>query len=388
MPLAKLFYFLFFSAAVCLLPFLSLHYQGLGLSGREIGFLIGIVPLVSMVGSSAWSMLSDATGRHRLLFLAAIGGTWLGVFGMSRADSFVTLIPLVLVYAFCSAPIIPLVDNSVLEMVRSGEQGDYGHARVWGAYGWAVGGAVAGILIERSGIQWAFYLYLGLMVLLLLTAVRLPMNVTSAAGGTFWSGLSTFLRDRTWLVFLGAASVVGVGIAIFLNYLFPYAETLGISRGVMGFSLTVATLSEIPFFLYSKRLIQRWGSPLLLAAALLFVALRAFAYVGMTTSWQMLLISLLHGPTFTLMWVAGVAYADRLAAPGLGATAQGLFGGVTMGGGVALGAFIGGFIYDGIGPQAVFIFAGTAALLALIIFVWANWGAMVARLQPAPKAGV
>ena len=384
MSLAKAFYFLFFGAAVCLIPFLSLYYQGLGLSGREIGFLVGIVPLTGMVGSSIWSMASDATGRHRALFLASIVGTWLSVLAMSRMGTFAGLIPFVLLFAFCSSPIIPLVDNSVLDIARTTGQGDYGRTRVWGAYGWAIGGAITGILIERSGIQWAFYGYLALMALLLLVAVPLPMNV-SAVGGRFWGSLRTLLADRAWLLFLAVALVVGMSLSIFLNFLFPYLETLGFSRTIMGFSLTVATISEIPIFLGSKKLLARWGSPLLLAAALLFSAVRAFAYIALTAPWQLLLISLLHGLSFTLMWIAGVAYADRLAPPGLGATAQGVFSGLVMGGGVALGAFAGGFIYDRFSPVAVFYFAGVSAVAALVVFLSANWSLFVAQLQPARR---
>lgn len=381
MLLGKAFYFLFFGAAVCLVPFLSLYYQGLGLPGREIGFLIGIVPLVNMVGSSIWGMLSDATGRHRVLFVSAIIGTWLSVFGMSRADTFLTLIPVVLLYAFFSAPIVPLVDNSVMDWVKEAD-GDYGRIRVWGSYGWAIGGAVTGVLIERSGIMWAFYLYLIIMALLLFVAVPFPMS-SSSVGSKFWGALGTLLSDRAWLLFLGVALVEGMALGTFLNYVFPFAETLGFSRSVMGYSLTVATLSEVPIFLGSKKMLDRWGSLVLLAVSLFFTVLRAFTLAAMSAPWHLLVISVLNGPTFSLMWVAGVAYANRIAPPGMGATAQGVFNGLVMGLGLALGAFAGGAIYDAFSPAAVFIAAGLASLLALLVFVGVNRQAFLAKMRPA-----
>ena len=63
------------------------------------------------------------------------------------------------------------------------------------------------------------------------------------------------------------------------------------------------------------------------------------------------------------MWVAGVSYANEIAPPGMGATAQGLFGGVMMGLGAATGAVIGGMLYDRIGPRNMFVCAAVAVVM-------------------------
>ncbi len=48
----KLFYY---GGMAALTPFLTLHYQGVGLSGKEIGILIGLGPLVHILcGSGAF----------------------------------------------------------------------------------------------------------------------------------------------------------------------------------------------------------------------------------------------------------------------------------------------------------------------------------------------
>lgn len=382
MVVAKAFYFLFFGAMACLVPFLTLYYQDLGLSGREIGFLTGIVPLISMFGAALWGMIADATGRHRLLFLLAIIGTWCSVFLMSNAGSFSILIPIVVIYALCLSPIIPLTDNAVIDQLGEERRGEYGRQRVWGSYGWGLAGALIGVIIAASGLHWAFIAFLALYVPLFLVATRLPMTPYTASSH-FWAELRELLSNHAWLLFLGVALVEGMSLGIFLNYLFLYLAALGTSPTIMGLTLTMATISEIPVFLYSQRLLARWSAPFLLALSMVFTVIRAFAYAGMTDPWQVLLISLLHGPTFALMWVAGVAYAAEIAPPGLGATAQGVFSGVVMGLGSALGAFSGGILYDAFGPKSVFYFAGFAALAATVIFVFVNRSTFGKQLQPA-----
>jgi MFS transporter, PPP family, 3-phenylpropionic acid transporter len=75
-------------------------------------------------------------------------------------------------------------------------------------------------------------------------------------------------------------------------------------------------------------------------------------------------LQLLHGPSFAVMWISGVALARRLAPPGLGATAQGLFSSVGTGLGGAVGAVAGGWIFGAIGPAGAF---QTAALVLAVV---------------------
>ncbi|NJN53670.1 MAG: MFS transporter, partial [Anaerolineae bacterium] len=332
---AKAFYFLFFGAGACLIPFLTLHYQDLGLSGQQIGLLTGIVPLITMVAASVWGALADATHKHHLLLLAAIAGLWLSIAAMTRVHTFTALIPLVSLYAIFIAPIVPLVDNSV--MAGLGEQrAEYGRVRVWGSYGWGIAALIIGVMIEAQGLSIAFTVYLLLLLVLFIIGVRLPVQA-GQMGDSVRHGLGLLLGNRRWLLFMAVALVEGMTLGIFLNYLFLYLEEMGASSTLMGLSLTFATLSEIPVFLYSRRLLARWGAPFVLMLSMVGTVIRAFAYVFMTAPWQVLPISLLHGPTFAAMWAAGVAYADESAPPGLGATAQGLFSSVVFGLGAALG---------------------------------------------------
>jgi MFS family permease len=194
------------------------------------------------------------------------------------------------------------------------------------------------------------------------------------------TGLRVLLRNGRWLLFLAVALVEGMSLGIFLNYLFLYLAEMGASSIIMSWSLTLATVSEIPVFLYSRRLLARWGSPFVLMLSLAITVIRAFAYVFMTAPWQVLPISLLHGPSFAAMWAAGVAYADETAPLGLGSTAQGMFGSAVFGLGAALGAFSGGYLYDTVGAVATFQWAGWASLVALLLFVWMNRRSFVRQL--------
>ncbi|MCP4360918.1 MAG: MFS transporter [Chloroflexi bacterium] len=380
---SKTFYFLFFAAGAALIPFLTLHYQALGLTGQQIGFLTGIAPLITLVAAPAWGAAADATHKHHLLLLVAIGGLWLSIFALSRATTFTALIPIVCLYAIFFAPIVPLVDNSVITNLGA-RKGEYGRIRVWGSYGWGIAAAVIGIIIQQSGLSWTFTVYLLLTMALLLVGIRLPVRSISMRG-TVWQGIRVLLGNGRWLLFLAVALVEGMSLGIFLNYLFLHLREMGASGTIMGLSLTIATASEIPIFLYSRKLLTRWGTPALLAISLGGTIVRAFAYAAMSAPWQVLPISLLHGPTFAVMWTAGVAYADELAPPGLGATAQGMFSSAVFGLGAGLGAFSGGILYDAYGGAVTFQWIGWVAMATLFIFIWANRSAFKSPLPKSPN---
>jgi len=361
----KVFYFFYFAAAASLMPFLALYYQQAGLSGRQIGLLTGVPPLVMLLSASLWGGLADVTRQHHLLLPLAIGGTLASVLALSLTTVFHWLIPIVVVYALFAAPIIPLVDNAVLDLL--GERKDqYGKQRLWGAVGWGTVAPVAGLLVERTDLRWAFYSYIILMFGGLVASLRLPIH-RAGIRVQFWKGFRLLLTNWQWVSFLITAFIGGLSLSFILNFLFLHLKSLGASETLMGLSLTAATISELPVWFFSNRLLNRWGTKGLLALSLLACCVQAFSYSFIRVPWLALLIQLLHGPSFSAMWAAGVSYATEIAPEGLGATAQGLFSGVVMGLRSAFGALIGGLLYDALGAASMFRWGGVATLLALIL---------------------
>ncbi|MFN2138580.1 MAG: MFS transporter [Candidatus Promineifilaceae bacterium] len=379
MAFGKAIYFLYYGGLACVIPFLTLYYSDLGLSGRQIGVLTGLVPLIGTLSSPIWGMAADASGRHRITFLLALGGTWTSVLLIMRAGSFLALVPAVILYAVCSAPNMPLVDDAVVAFLGEERRGEYGRVRVWGSYGWGLAAALIGVAIAASGLQAGFYGFLVIFLVLIPIASRLPMNL-SERSANFFGELRVLLKNSSWLLFIAVSMVIGASIGIFLNYLFPYLESLGTSAQTMGLTLTLATISEIPIFIFSRQLLNRWSAPFLLTLALVGTVLRSLAYGLMTAPWQVLPISLLHGPTFALMWIAGVSYSAAVAPPGLGATAQAVFSGLTMGLGAALGSLAGGFIYEAYGPVSLYYSIALVTVVATVVFILANRKSVAAGL--------
>jgi PPP family 3-phenylpropionic acid transporter len=378
----KAYYLLYYGAAATLIPYLPIYYQSIGLSGKEIGLLVAIPPLVMLVGAPLWGGLADATRQHKRLLMLAIALALICVAALSLISRFVLFIPVVAAYALFIAPVTPLVDNTVMEML--GEQrGKYGKQRLWGAVGWGIAAPLVGWLVESRGLHWTFFCYIGLMTAGLLVIWFLPVRQTSIAS-KFWQGLRSLLRNWQWVIFLLLVFIGGTILSIISSFLFLFLSDMDASKTLMGLSLTIATISELPVLFFSEHLLKRWKARELLTFALLISVVRSLAYSFIHTPGWVLLIQLLHGPSFSAMWVAGVSYANEIAPKGMGATAQGLFSGVQLGLAGTFGGLVGGLLYENLGAGMMFRWVGMVGFAAVVLFLML--GLTASRLPGATQA--
>lgn len=360
-------YFFFYAALAYLISYLTLYYQSLGLSGLEIGLLSAVTPLIGWVAGPFWGAIADITHRHKRILILSFAATIVAVLLLSTARSYGWLILFVAAYAFFNAPIIPLVDNSVVELL-GGRRQEYGRQRVWGTYGWGLASLTGGWMLQRFGFPVIFYGFAFLMGFGLLAAARFPVSEAPIAM-KFSRNILQLLTNRRWLLFLALVMVLGAGMAMIGNYFSIYLTNLGAPIFWIGVAYTLATISEIPALFYSNLLIRRFGLVGLLVIGGSAFGLRALAFSFATEPWQPLALQLAHGLTFALVLVAGVEYASQIAPPGLGATAQGLFSGVFNGLGYAIGGLVGGILLDKVGVQGMYRVAGVSALLAVGLFL-------------------
>jgi len=361
------YYFLFYGAYSVLLPFLAIFYKAQGLTGGQIGLLASISPIIAFFGAPLWTSAADASHRHKLaamLSMLGVAGTCLIIPGIA---SFGGLLLMISLYAFFGAPTVALVDSAVLAQL--GDHKDrYGRIRLWGTVGYGVIAPFAGTLIGRLGLQWAFWGYAILMLGGLLLITQIPFR-QSRSNSPFWGGIRILFANRPWMLFLVMVFIAGIGNATINNYLFVYMQSLGASNTLMGFALTVSTLSEIPAMFFSDRLLRRFGARGMLIIAMTTIGLRLICYSLTIQPWVVLVIQLCHGLTFAAIYTAGVHYADQVASPGMKATTQGMFNGTLMGFGAAAGGFLGGILLDSFSPGGMYAFIGTLVLVGLIAFL-------------------
>jgi PPP family 3-phenylpropionic acid transporter len=363
----SIYYFLYYGALSVLFPYLALFYQSQGLTGGQIGLLTAVSPLIAFFGAPLWTGAADATHRHKLVALLSTLGVVIATFIFPRVASFGGLILMISLWALFYAPTGPLADSAVLALLGDRRE-RYGRVRLWGTIGYGIMAPVAGNLIGRLGLNWAFWGYAILMLAGLLVIIPIPFR-QGHSGGSFRGEMRSIFANQPWMLFLVMVFIAGIGMATINNYLFVYMQSLGASKTLMGFALTVSTLSEIPAMFFSDRLLRRFGARGMLVIAMTTIGLRLACYALTTQPWVVLIIQLCHGLTFAAIFTAGVHFAGQIAPPGMQATTQGMFSGMLMGFGSAAGGLLGGLLLDRFSPGGMYAVVGALVLGGLMVFL-------------------
>jgi PPP family 3-phenylpropionic acid transporter len=358
---------LLFASGACVFPFFVLYYQSLGFSGTQIGLLTGITPLITLVCAPLWTNLADRTQQHRRLMSVLILASAATVFAFPLARAFLPIVLVAVTYNAFAAPVMSFSDSATMAMLE-GRKALYGRVRLGGTFGFGLAALVSGVLVQNYGLRYAFWTGGALQLVALLASQKLrhrPAKASEAKAGR----VTVLLADRRWLPFLLLAFAGGLAAAVANTYLFPYMKELGASEATMGLALTLGTLSEVPIFFFGNRLIRRFGAFGLLVLAMLLTGARLVLFVFSTTPNSVLVLQLLSGLTFPPMWVAGVAYADEHAPPGMGATAQGLFSAMVFGFGAAIGGFSAGPLLENLGGRGMFLVFGLTVMVVVVVGV-------------------
>ena len=362
----KVFYFFYYVALAAISPYLSLYYRSLGFGGREIGILTALPPLVTMICGPLWSVAADRHGAYRFILIFTSAGALALGYAISLVKGFPTLILIVALYAVFRSPIVALADSAVLKLLGSQKE-RYGGQRLWGAIGWGLASPFVGELTDRFGLQSAFNAYAVLAFASLICTLLLPAS-QAEKNQPDMRHLRLIFFQPVWLVFLAAMLLAGMGAAANSNYLFLRMEDQGASRSLMGLALSVSSVSEIVVFALAGKMLHAWGARRLILLAMAASSIRLLLYALIQTPVLILPVQMLHGLAFSLLWTAGVTYADSLAPPGLSATAQAVFGAVGSGLASACGSLLAGSMYDKAGSTAVFLLASLLVASGFAIF--------------------
>src|SRR5207248_9556471 len=88
-----LFWFVHMGSLGIFFPYFSLYLkENAGLSGTQLGWILAIVPLVSIITQPLWGQVADRTGaRSRIVAFLSVGSA-LGYLWLAGANGFVAIV--------------------------------------------------------------------------------------------------------------------------------------------------------------------------------------------------------------------------------------------------------------------------------------------------------
>ena len=361
-------------------PFLPVYMSYLGLSVLQTGIIRGIEPFLYFLIAPLWGILCDKYSKHREVLLGTMAvssvlycctyfvprvadtRTWTALTnstpvvglnvkysstpwvmmtsGLSKRNVssslgnqqiMIFIIMMIIIFTakslFCTT--CSLLDAVTMALTKE-HRSDYGKQRLWGAVSWGLFAVISGAAVDacvkscptRYIYAPAFGLYALFTTLSVLTAFKMTFQTHQSPSESISGNIGLLLRNPEILVFLLLQFVVGANLGAISTYLFLLLQELHGPHSLMGLTLTVSCVSEVPFMYFSSRIIQCFGHKSIFYLCLVCYAVRCGCYSILRNPWFVLPVELLHGICYGAFWPASTSYCNLVAPQGMEATVQ------------------------------------------------------------------
>ncbi|TVR01933.1 MAG: MFS transporter [Spirochaetaceae bacterium] len=390
------------SIEVFLVPFLIRS----GLSPTQAGYVMSAIFLVSIVSQPLWGLLCDRSGRHRAIVAGCLtaGGIVVLVIPVVAA-SFLAVVGLGMLYSATANSMPGIMDSWIMRERSLHGKVNYGVARAMGSLGYALTSVVMGRIYDRVGLGLNFPVY----AIFVLSAVFVALTVRTSGrtvdsnsghadatprtafpkhdapapldergGGAELipavhdTGVATLARavlaNREYLWFLVATTGVIIALRATMTFLPLLIYSVGGTNAHVGLANSVSAGSEIPFMIAAAFLVKRFRPRTVLLASMFVFVIRVglLAFVGSPV--QLVLVQLLHGPSFGVFLPSAIYFIDRIAPVQFKTAFQTLAPAVFFGIGSVVGSSIGGAMVDQIGLLSLYRTAPALILVSAMLF--------------------
>lgn len=380
-PRLAVFYGAVFGAVGIQLPFWPVWLEARGLDAGAIGLVLaaGLWARVAFNPVAAW--IADRSGERRRVMVGLAAGAVVAVALFALAHGFWPILALTALTAACFTALMPLGDNLTMLHARRGAV-DYGRVRLWGSLTFVLAAVLGGRLLGWGGADVILVLLVGTYALVLLACLSLPETGPEAAerhGPVLPSGARRLLADPRFLLLLAGAGLIQASHSAYYAFATLHWRAAGHGEATIGWLWAEGVVAEVALFACAGALLRRVDARRLLVLAGLLTAAR-WALTGLSTDLALLLlVQTLHAASFAATHLAAVHEIQRLAPPGLSATAQGLYAAYGTGALVGLTMPVTGWLYGAFG-------GGAFHAMAVMALIGAGFAALLAS-RPGDQAG-
>jgi MFS transporter, PPP family, 3-phenylpropionic acid transporter len=377
----KILYFLAGLSGTSWGRYSAIFYVACGLTPFQIGAIGCTIPFVRLVAQPIWGVVSDKLRNRKAVYLFTTTLNTLSILTLSISevsDAFWKIIVVAIVTASFVAG--GILDAYALEILKEqGQVSDYGKIRLWTAVSWGGGTSIMGFVIDKYGFSMMFIIFGSFQVINFLIMAWCIPNVTDAEKEALENNekapeikyllRALFCSPRIcFLLFLIA--IFGAGFGVVGRLLFVYLlDEFNATKLLCGLTVGATVVFEIPIFYYGKEVLDYLGPSNMMIIAMVSFIIRMFGYTWLTKStlYYILLLELLHGLTFAMMWTATVDISSKIAPKGWKTATMTIISAFLscLGGGV--GALAGGYVAQRYSFK--FLFHATGYLFSAVLVV-------------------
>ncbi len=359
------------------IPFLSTFYATKGINSVEIGILLTISPVASILIQPLWAMFSDRLNKRKFFLALVVLGSALTIFSYYLGNTFTTYFIATALVSLFSTAILPLSDAITIR--EAGKYHfDFARIRMGGTIGYAFMVTITGWILRVRPNSLFFLGFLGYTALLVFV-LRLPgdqnakkeekLTKASQDPSVGVKGILSIFNTKMILFVFAFALISQIGFSFYWGFLGVYLLDLGYGQSTLGWLNCISALSEVPALLIINKLIKKFGSLKILFASCIILSLRIFL-VTMGSLPIIVLAQLLHGFTYMTIYFSCAVYINNNVRQGKQSQGQSLLAIMQTGIGSILGNIAGGYLVDLFGITSAYgLIAFVLITSALIILL-------------------
>ena len=284
---------------------ISVALAGKNMSATEISLISSAASLFAILFQPVTGYLADKFQSPKkvgvvCLFLAIITGI---AFGYSK--SFILLFLMNgLTQGFLNGT-MGLSDSLAARSTYS-----FGSIRVWGSVLYAIAAQLAGIVYDNISPLFNYYIF-AIGVAITIVGFSGMKDIAPEETGnndkvTIKEVIRNLIKNKKYLLFLAILCVSrGVEYAQF-TYLPLFIKELGGSTTLVGTTLLLSTLSEIPMVFFSDRVIRKFGYRSLMIFSCIMTIIRFVWYSTLPTPQMIMVVFFWQGLTSIIMILVAV----------------------------------------------------------------------------------
>lgn len=362
------FYLFYFGSLGALIPYWGLYLQDLGFTPLQIGQLMAVLMATKIIAPNVWGWIADRSGRRMpvirtasLLSAVAFGGVFL-------VHGFWEIAVVMALFSFFWNASLPQIEAVTFNHLGP-RVARYSTVRVWGSIGFIISVLALGPHVGAAGTATIPTIVLGLYAAIWVSSLFVPESPSHPHQAVHVS-LGTLLREREIIAFLGACLLMQASHSTYYAFFSIHLQEVGYGGVAIGAFWAWGVVAEVLVFLGMQRILDRFGARQVLLVSLALACLRWLLIGSFVTSPLVLFAAQgMHAATFGTFHAAAIHLVHHYFPGRVQGRGQALYSSLSFGAGGALGSLIGGYFWQGAGPQVSFSLAAVVAAIGVVV-VW------------------
>ena len=360
------FYFFYFAVVGALTPYWGVYLKSLGYSSQDVGVITSIILATRIVAPNFWGWLADKTQRRLRIIRQGSAIACVFFAGVLIDHRYSWLVLVISCYTFFWHAVLPQFE--VITLAYLGNQYQrYSQIRLWGSIGFIAAVAGLGLLFDYLPIRFLPVAILSFLLLIFLSSLTF-VEVKRPKPMLHQEGFIRVICKPFMLCFLVASFLLQFSHGPYYTFYSLYLqENYAYSSTATGLLWALGVLAEVAIFLIMPKLMHRFTLRTLLLLCFLITAIR-WCLIGYCAQWLwvLLLAQLLHAFSFAVAHAASIEMVRTQFKGICQGQGQALYSSLSYGVGGALGALMGGVLWDHY-PHETFLIAAAAAFCAFVI---------------------